>query len=122
MIHLQVIDNEIHIHIVGDSRKTFKTILDRALNVWPDCPAEWKSMADIVIHGTTLQKYRDGIHTVSADNIHHNHDYYTPQMQQFIQGFITKYGEHEWHAYTLKSHQQSLSAWINEMRAKYPEL
>lgn len=41
----------------GSSLDTFEKILNRALNYWPDCPPEWKHLADILMHGKQLQDY-----------------------------------------------------------------
>lgn len=32
-------------------------ILNRALNCWPECPPEWKHLADILMHGAPLVDY-----------------------------------------------------------------
>ena len=42
---------------VGTQLETFKTILARALNTWDKAPAEWKQLADVVIHGKSFQNY-----------------------------------------------------------------
>jgi len=36
---------------------SFKTILNRALNCWPDAPPEWKDLADRLEFGKPLQNY-----------------------------------------------------------------
>jgi len=43
----------------SQSLETLKEILNRALNTWPDCPAEFKEFADVVISGAIQQKYYD---------------------------------------------------------------
>lgn len=35
----------------------FQTILNRALNCWPEAKPEWKHLADIVQHGKPLVDY-----------------------------------------------------------------
>ena len=35
----------------------FQTILQRALNTWPDAPPEWKHLADMIEFGYPLQDY-----------------------------------------------------------------
>lgn len=37
----------------------FKQILNRALNCWPECPPDFKELADMLFHGRVLQDYRD---------------------------------------------------------------
>lgn len=39
--------------------KAFQAILNRALNTWPDAPADWKSVADLLEFGRVLQPYTD---------------------------------------------------------------
>lgn len=41
----------------GPSLDAFEKILNRALNCWPDCPPEYKHLADILMHGKPLQDY-----------------------------------------------------------------
>lgn len=52
--------NYLEMHIVGkESIGTFLKLLDRALNCFPDCPAEYKTVADQLKFGTALQIYTD---------------------------------------------------------------
>ncbi len=32
-------------------------LICRAINTWPDCPNEWKELADIIAFGKPLQNY-----------------------------------------------------------------
>lgn len=68
MIHTRVQRNQVgatnpesieglHISLTEDSIFSFRKILLRALNTWPECPAEWKELADLIEHGTVLQDY-----------------------------------------------------------------
>lgn len=43
------------------SLRGFRKILHRALNTWPECPAEWKEVADMIEHGKILQDYQDDL-------------------------------------------------------------
>ena len=36
---------------------SFKQVLNRALNCWPDAPPEWKDLADRLEFGKPLQNY-----------------------------------------------------------------
>ena len=36
----------------------FRTALNRALNCWPEAPAELKELSDMLEHGRILQDYR----------------------------------------------------------------
>ncbi len=37
--------------------EAFQALLARALNTWPDCPNEWKELADYIEYGEALQDY-----------------------------------------------------------------
>jgi hypothetical protein len=37
--------------------RSFQTLLNRALNTWPDAPPEWKELSDRIEHGKALQDY-----------------------------------------------------------------
>ena len=37
----------------------FRQILNRALNTWPEAPADFKSLSDLLDHGRILQPYTD---------------------------------------------------------------
>jgi len=50
-------DKSILLHIPDQRKQELITILNRALNCWPDCPPEWKHFADIIQHGAPLQNY-----------------------------------------------------------------
>jgi len=39
--------------------KQFQQVLNRALNCWPEAPADWKSLSDLLDHGRILQPYTD---------------------------------------------------------------
>lgn len=43
--------------IPKQQQSTLLTILNRALNCWPECPPEWKHLADILQHGEPLVDY-----------------------------------------------------------------
>lgn len=43
----------------GHSLIFFRQILNRALNCWPEAPAEWKQLSDMLEHGKILQDYED---------------------------------------------------------------
>jgi hypothetical protein len=59
-IGYKVIDNgNLLLSIPPERQPELVTILNRALNCWPDCPPEWKHLADIVQHGAPLQNYYD---------------------------------------------------------------
>lgn len=48
-------------HIVAiedESLETFKQLVQRGANLWPDAPPEIKEFADLVTNGTVLQDYR----------------------------------------------------------------
>lgn len=36
-----------------------RQILNRALNTWPEAPADWKSVSDLLNYGRILQPYAD---------------------------------------------------------------
>jgi hypothetical protein len=36
-----------------------RQILNRALNTWPEAPADFKSLSDLLDHGRILQPYTD---------------------------------------------------------------
>ena len=42
-----------------DTISVFKELVRRALNTWPDAPAEMKTFGDMVCEGTVLQNYAD---------------------------------------------------------------
>lgn len=51
--------NTIILHIHGEkSLASFKELIQRGANLWPDAPAEIKELADLVTNGTILQDYR----------------------------------------------------------------
>jgi hypothetical protein len=35
-------------------------LLNRALNTYPEAPADWKGLSDMLVHGKILQLYSDG--------------------------------------------------------------
>ena len=48
----------ISIDIFGkDSVKSFKELIQRGANLWPDAPPEIKELADLVTNGKILQDY-----------------------------------------------------------------
>lgn len=66
MIHARVSKNpadnsiaELHLSIKADALPGLITILSRALNCWPEAPAEWKQLADMLVHGKVLQNYQN---------------------------------------------------------------
>lgn len=44
-----------------EATKQLERILNRALNTWPEAPADWKSLADYLMHGKILQPYVDEV-------------------------------------------------------------
>lgn len=50
-------DESILLRIPKEKQPEFTVILNRALNCWPECPPEWKHLADILQHGAPLQDY-----------------------------------------------------------------
>lgn len=42
-----------------EARNQLIAILNRALNTWPEAPADWKGLADYLVHGRILQQYVD---------------------------------------------------------------
>lgn len=50
-------DGRFLLAIPPERKQELVTILNRALNCWPDCPPEWKHLADILQHGAALQNY-----------------------------------------------------------------
>ena len=70
MIHVRVYRSEagvinpesienIYISLTEKDINTFRKVLLRALNTWPDCPTNWKELADLIEHGKVLQEYVD---------------------------------------------------------------
>lgn len=54
------LQNELHLvrlELTEESIKEFQLVLQRALNCWPDAPADFKSLADILEYGRPLQDY-----------------------------------------------------------------
>lgn len=54
------LQNELHlvrVEFTSESIKEFQSVLQRALNCWPDAPADFKSLADILEYGKPLQDY-----------------------------------------------------------------
>jgi hypothetical protein len=41
----------------GPSLQEFNKLLNKALNCYPECPPEWKHLADIIQHGSPLMDY-----------------------------------------------------------------
>lgn len=52
-----------------EATKQLCVILNRALNTWPDAPAQWKELSDMLTHGAILQKYSDRPEDVAKINI-----------------------------------------------------
>lgn len=50
-------DESVLLRIPKAKQQELIKILNRALNCWPDCPPEWKHLADILQHGAPLQNY-----------------------------------------------------------------
>lgn len=41
-----------------ETTENFKTLVQRAMNTWPDAPAELKEFADLLLEGKILQDYK----------------------------------------------------------------
>lgn len=103
-----------------ENLKEFQKILDRALNCWPDAPVFWKELADKLTHGKVTQDYA---HQESQKLTRNAGDYHTEKEITIIAEFIVKYGMKEWKEHLVKKGQgQSFGAWIQEMKAKYPDV
>lgn len=50
-------DESILLHVPIERKPELVHILNRALNCWPECPPEWKHLADILQHGAPLVDY-----------------------------------------------------------------
>lgn len=100
-----------------DSILHFRTLLNRALNCYPQAPAEWKELSDMLEHGRILQNYSDHKDSVDISN----KEYYLGSQYARVQSLIQKYGTSEWRLYTLISHELSLEEWEKKMKIKYPE-
>lgn len=50
-------DGRLLLAIPPERKQELVTILNRALNCWPDCNPEWKPLADLLQHGEPLQNY-----------------------------------------------------------------
>lgn len=50
-------DGRLLLAVPKEQQPVLITILNRALNCWPECPPEWKRLADILIHGAPLVDY-----------------------------------------------------------------
>lgn len=42
----------------AESTEHIKTLVQRAMNTWPDAPAELKEFADLLLDGKILQDYK----------------------------------------------------------------
>lgn len=50
-------DGRLLLAIPKEQQPVLINILNRALNCWPECPPEWKHLADILMHGAPLVDY-----------------------------------------------------------------
>lgn len=50
-------DGRLLLAIPHSRKQELQTILNRALNCWPDASPEWKHLADLIQHGEPLQNY-----------------------------------------------------------------
>lgn len=44
--------------VTKESQESFKELIQRGANLWPDAPAEIKEFADLITNGQILQDYR----------------------------------------------------------------
>lgn len=129
MIHTRIQRNEVgatnpesidvlHLSITRDdlSLNQFRELLNRALNCWPECPADFKNLSDLLEHGKVLQEYSDKKESFHA-RIQSN-DYYQGAELELVKNSIIKYGAQEFIEFTKKNPAQSLKEWIKEMEKK----
>jgi hypothetical protein len=109
---------EVHLHITKDSLPGLMAVLHHALNTWPEAPAEWKVLWDLLEHGRILQEYDD---EREARRIKESSDYHSLEVREKIASLIKKFGQDEYIAYTLTSHEVSLDDWQKKMIIKYPD-
>lgn len=50
-------DGRLLLSVPPERKQELVTILNRALNCWPECPPDWKHLADILMHGAPLVDY-----------------------------------------------------------------
>lgn len=51
--------SEIHFSVTAESLPNFTKLVNRALNCWPNAPAELKQLGDMLTEGKILQDYTD---------------------------------------------------------------
>lgn len=51
-------EEELRLYISGESIRTFKWMLDRALNCWPDAHPDLKELGDMLTHGRITQDHQ----------------------------------------------------------------
>ena len=51
-------DGAIQLNVSPQSLPDFKLLVQRAMNTWPDAPAELKEFADLLLEGKILQDYK----------------------------------------------------------------
>lgn len=55
------VTNSLVVSIHQSQIENFKTLVNRALNVWPDAPPELKEFGDLLLEGKILQDYRSQV-------------------------------------------------------------
>jgi hypothetical protein len=58
MINITELDSASIIVVDKSSLPAFRDMLQRAMNTWPDAPAELKEFADLILDGKILQDYK----------------------------------------------------------------
>lgn len=49
------------VFVKNETLESFKTLVQRAMNTWPDAPAELKEFADLLLEGKILQDYKSQV-------------------------------------------------------------
>lgn len=88
---------QLRIEVDQESIKSFRQLVDRALNCWDNAPKELKDFGDMLTHGDVTQD-----HEYKKMNTIQNPEYYTFEEQSKIKQYIATFG---------------FDAWFNRLRA-----